>query len=133
MTKKTNEGAAQERRTAALRPVYRHIDELVTGHPLAFIPSDDDEMGEDNDLIKLCIDCRQAMKDSGGERSYAPGAREMLRVISRLRAHTPAGIFQKALVVRMAMSGGAQVAESIAHDLLGSETIRRAIWPAVTL
>jgi hypothetical protein len=57
-------------------------------------------------------------------------AKSPLRKATKLRAMTPAGIFAKALVVRMSMTGAAQMAMSLAEDMVACQALRATLWPA---
>jgi hypothetical protein len=48
----------------------------------------------------------------------------------KLRAHTAAGIYAKALCVRASVTGAAQFAMSLAEDLVNNPTLRAALWAA---
>jgi hypothetical protein len=56
--------------------------------------------------------------------------RSLLAKIRKLPATTPAGLFAKAAAVSRTGSAAAIVAVSLAHDLLASAELRRAVWPA---
>ncbi len=48
----------------------------------------------------------------------------------KLRATTPAGIFAKALIVRLSKTGAALLAMGLAEELIDCAELRRSLWPA---
>ena len=59
--------------------------------------------------------------------------KSMLRILfeaKQLRATTPAGIYAKALIVRSTKTGAAQMAMSLADDLIACPGLRESLWPA---
>jgi hypothetical protein len=57
-------------------------------------------------------------------------ARAPLGRIRKMKATTAAGIFAKAAVVRASKTGAADLAMSLAEDLLDCPGLRAAVWPA---
>jgi hypothetical protein len=57
-------------------------------------------------------------------------AKQLLRHVGRLRATTPAGIYAKALLVRMAPSGAPKLAASLAEELVECKALRAVLWPS---
>jgi hypothetical protein len=51
--------------------------------------------------------------------------------IRRLPAQTPAGIYSKALVVKSSKTGAADLARSLAEDLIANDVLRRLLWSGV--
>jgi hypothetical protein len=62
----------------------------------------------------------------GGIKSAKP----MLGRIRKIKATTAAGIYAKAAVVRASKTGAADLAMSLAQDLLDCPGLRAALWPA---
>jgi hypothetical protein len=60
-----------------------------------------------------------------GERRGKP----YLLSISKLKAHTAAGIYAKAMVVRASKTGAASLAMTLAADLLDCPGLRESLWP----
>jgi hypothetical protein len=50
--------------------------------------------------------------------------------IRKMKATAAAGIFAKAAVVRASKTGAADLAMSLAEDLLAAPGLRAALWPA---
>jgi hypothetical protein len=50
--------------------------------------------------------------------------------IRKMKATTAAGIYAKAAVVRASKTGAADLAMSLAEDLLACPGLRAALWPA---
>jgi hypothetical protein len=57
-------------------------------------------------------------------------AMQLLRRVGKLRATTPAGIYAKALLVRMAPSGAPKLAASLAEELVECKALRAVLWPS---
>jgi len=49
----------------------------------------------------------------------------------RMRATTPAGIFAKALIVRLSKTGAALPAMGLAEELIAGNELRQSLWPAL--
>jgi hypothetical protein len=63
-------------------------------------------------------------------RRAARTVRSLLLKLRKVRATTAAGIFAKAAAVSRTGSTAADVAVSLANDLLASPELRKAVWPA---
>jgi len=57
-------------------------------------------------------------------------AKPMMGRIRKLKATTAAGIYAKAAVVRASKTGAADLAMSLAQDLLDCPGLRASLWPA---
>jgi hypothetical protein len=57
-------------------------------------------------------------------------AAKILWLAKKLPAKTPAGIYAKALIVRTSRTGAAELAMSLADDLISSAAVRATLWPA---
>jgi hypothetical protein len=57
-------------------------------------------------------------------------AKPMMYRIRKLKATTAAGIYAKAAVVRASKTGAADLAMSLAQDLLDCPGLRASLWPA---
>jgi len=57
-------------------------------------------------------------------------AKPSLVTLAKLKAATPAGIYAKAAVVRASKTGAANLAMSLAEDLLDCPGLRAILWPA---
>jgi hypothetical protein len=57
-------------------------------------------------------------------------AKPMLYHIKKIKATTAAGIYAKAAIVRASKTGAADLAMSLAQDLLDCPGLRAALWPA---
>jgi hypothetical protein len=57
-------------------------------------------------------------------------AKPLLGRIRKMKATTAAGIYAKAAVVRASKTGAADLAMSLAQDLLDCPGLRSALWPA---
>ena len=53
-----------------------------------------------------------------------------IRRAQKMKATTPAGIYAKALLVRVSKTGAAGMAMSLAVDLLDCPGLRESLWPA---
>ena len=72
-------------------------------------------------------------KDEALMAEYTTGkksAKPALGRIRKIKATTAAGIFAKAAVVRASKTGAADLAMSLAQDLLDSPGLRASLWPA---
>jgi hypothetical protein len=73
------------------------------------------------------------LKDAGLMADYNDGRKSakpaMIR-IRRMKATTAAGIYAKAAVVRASKTGAADLAMSLAQDLLDCPGLRASLWPA---
>jgi hypothetical protein len=54
----------------------------------------------------------------------------MLRAAAKIKATTAAGIYAKAMAVRASTTGAANLAMSLAEDLLDCPGLRASLWPA---
>jgi hypothetical protein len=54
----------------------------------------------------------------------------MLRAAAKIKAPTAAGIYAKAMAVRASTTGAANLAMSLAEDLLAAPGLRASLWPA---
>jgi len=54
----------------------------------------------------------------------------MLIAAAKIKATTAAGIYAKAMAVRASKTGAANVAMSLAQDLLDAPGLRATLWPA---
>jgi hypothetical protein len=57
-------------------------------------------------------------------------AKTMLFHVKKLRATTAAGIYAKALIVRSSVTGAADLAMTLAEDLINCSGLRESLWPA---
>ena len=67
---------------------------------------------------------------SAEARSGVQNAKSAMSRIRKLKATTAAGIYAKAAVVRASKTGAADLAMSLAQDLLDCPGLRAALWPA---
>ena len=63
-------------------------------------------------------------------RTGIASAKPKLIRIRKMKATTAAGIYAKAAVVRASKTGAADLAMSLAEDLLAAPGLRAALWPA---
>ncbi len=103
----------------------------------------------DRQLLDLCADALHSLVHA--ERGYAArkarcedhhyeswqeyheekkSAKPMMHRIRKLKATTAAGIYAKAAVVRASKTGAADLAMSLAQDLLDCPGLRASLWPA---
>ncbi len=59
----------------------------------------------------------------------AKGAKPHLGLIRKIKARTAAGIYAKAMVVRASKTGAADLAMTLAADLLDCPGLRASLWP----
>jgi hypothetical protein len=57
-------------------------------------------------------------------------SKQALRAAGKISATTPAGIYAKAMLVRMSPSGSPKLAASLADELIQCAELRRTLWPA---
>jgi hypothetical protein len=57
-------------------------------------------------------------------------ATQILRRATKLRASTPAGIYAKALLVRVSRTGAVVLAMSLAEELIDCRELRQSLWAA---
>ena len=72
-------------------------------------------------------------KDTERMEEYQTGvksAKPAMGRIRKLKATTAAGIYAKAAAVRASKTGAADLAMSLAQDLLDCPGLRAALWPA---
>ena len=55
---------------------------------------------------------------------------QRLRKAKKMKATTPAGIYAKALLVRVSKTGATELAMSLANDFLDCPGLRESLWPA---
>jgi hypothetical protein len=55
-------------------------------------------------------------------------ALRLMRRAKKIRARTAAGIYAKALCIRVSHTAAAEFAISLAEDLIANETLRRSLW-----
>ncbi len=101
----------------------------------------------DRQLLDLCAEtlhvlvhperhyaARRATKDYLGSWQEFNGdvksAKPRMHRIRKMKATTAAGIYAKAAVVRASKTGAADLAMSLAEDLLAAPGLRAALWPA---
>jgi hypothetical protein len=63
-------------------------------------------------------------------REGAKAAKPKMARIRKIKATTAAGIYAKAAVVRTSKTGAADLAMSLAEDLLDCPGLRASLWPA---
>jgi hypothetical protein len=104
----------------------------------------------DRQLLDLCADALHSLVHA--ERAYAArvvrrfdaednalmeeyqagtkSAKPLMHRIRKMKATTAAGIYAKAAVVRASRTGAADLAMSLAKDLLDCPGLRASLWPA---
>lgn len=103
----------------------------------------------DRQLLDLCAEALHALVHA--ERDFAAGkmrsdtdrrseyrqyqtriisAKPAMHRIRKMKATTAAGIYAKAAVVRASKTGAADLAMSLAQDLLDCPGLRASLWPA---
>jgi hypothetical protein len=92
------------------RDHYHHLGERTQAERHAARLRDDELMGEYHAGIK--------------------SAKPAMGRIRKMKATTAAGIYAKAAVVRASKTGAADLAMSLAQDLLDCPGLRAALWPA---
>jgi hypothetical protein len=92
------------------RDYYHHLTEMTKAAAAAERARDDDLMAE---------------YDAGRK-----SAKPLLGRIRKLKATTAAGIYAKAAVVRASKTGAADLAMSLAQDLLDCPGLRASLWTA---
>jgi hypothetical protein len=133
--------------TAAMAQL-RHIALTSADNALTEGPVNADRL-----LLDLCADalhalvhaerslrtCQEAPRTvshavrSGHYEDYQHGtttAKPPLARIKKIKATTAAGIYAKAAIVRASRTGAADLAISLAQDLLDCPGLRAALWPA---
>jgi hypothetical protein len=66
------------------------------------------------------------MAEYCGDRNAAV---QLLRNAKKIKASTPAGIYAKALLVRCSRTGAAELAMSLASDMVDCPALRAVLWP----
>jgi hypothetical protein len=142
---------------AELQPTIARLKEIAAQSGNALLG--DGDVHPDHQLLDLCGDALYLLKQSEGiaarrcamhqvdvrwtdavrtryrelsddERAMCKQAVLLLRRAKKIRASTAAGVYAKALIVRASSTGAAQLAMTLAEDLIACEGLRASLWPA---